>query len=203
MLDNEQNGRVSEALMENTPHRLPINHMVIVAAKHCGFTVAEIRGPNRAHRYMPARFSVALVASELGFSLNVIARGLGRADHSTALHARDRGRYYYTRDQAMTALIDELRALAEAYSRRGRAAWADWLAGWDNSQVPVEDPVPAEIAEQFTRAEPIEPEEGDDEDADAFAPFPRPNAKTVSRMVASSVAYMEAVRREHPERCLA
>ncbi|UAB76984.1 hypothetical protein INR77_09000 [Erythrobacter sp. SCSIO 43205] len=60
--------------------------MALIVAPICGIKPTAIKGPSRLKPYVCARIAIARALRERGFSSTVIARALGRTNHTTALH---------------------------------------------------------------------------------------------------------------------
>jgi chromosomal replication initiation ATPase DnaA len=69
------------------PARPTLNRIVAVIARFYGYTVTEIRSPNRRPYLSRARHIGMFLASEHGYSYPEIAEAFGREDHTTVLYA--------------------------------------------------------------------------------------------------------------------
>jgi chromosomal replication initiation ATPase DnaA len=85
-------------------------------AYQMGFTVEDIRGPRRFHRYFRARCAIVWGARELrGASLPLIAKVLGGRDHTSIMNAREQADAFRESDPAFRMLTERM---AEIFERK-------------------------------------------------------------------------------------
>lgn len=68
------------------PPRLPLDRMLAFVAGHYGVTIRELKGQGRQRPLVNGRSVIAKVLRERGLSYPVIARLIGRSDHTTAMN---------------------------------------------------------------------------------------------------------------------
>lgn len=85
----------------------------LASAKVHGVALADMVGPNRSHKFSPARQAVAVIARELDFSLSATARALGRKYCTTASALLDQ--YDTYADEARIGQVDAVRTVAIAH----------------------------------------------------------------------------------------
>ena len=69
---------------------MKVETVIGAAAKAAGVRVAVLCGPTREAKVSTYRWSAMVILRDQGLSSTVIARLLGRRDHSTVLHAIDK-----------------------------------------------------------------------------------------------------------------
>lgn len=199
--------RIREAGPPLPAARVSVRELAIQAAMIGGVTQAEIEGRGRSRALVDLRRAVGFIAREAtDLSYPVIGQWLGGRDHSTIINLRRTAEVRVDRDPAFALLVERVWSAAEC-APRGPAECAP-----QRQRRPIRSPrlrpQPASAARVVTvKAEPGEyrprhelppvlavvdcPQAGEpcDDDGDLRR-----------HMVLGSVALIEALRREFPER---
>jgi hypothetical protein len=155
---------------------MPVRRIVEQATRIFALGPNEICGPRRPSYVTMARNAVYLVAYEAGWSSVRIGGIVGR-DHSTVLHGRDVARRDIKRSAEYAARVQELREFA---------------AG------PIYTPY-RPLPAQVVKLSPPKPKSAP---RTKYEP-PTSGEKDQDMRRAGTIALLAALRREHPERCLA
>lgn len=155
---------------------MPVRRIVEQATRIFALGPNEICGPRRLAYVTMARNAVYLVAWDTGWSTPSIGRIVNR-DHSTVLHGRNVARRDVERNPEYAARVQELREFA---------------AG------PIYTPYRAPPS-QIIELKPPKPKKAPKE---KYEPLTS-DQKDQDMRRAGTIALLAALRREHPERCLA
>ena len=174
--------------MSDTP-RISVERLIELGAGYSCVSIEDILCKRRLIALAHIRFAICFVATEAGWSQPKIGKAMGGRDASTISHAISRASYMLDRlVDEFTDLVDSLSEHAKAVSRGDPEPETDWLV----IPGPTIPPVPAvrrmsiNINSQRKLRNELCP---DDDDA--------------MMRLRGSRKLIAAIRREHPERCLA
>lgn len=90
-------------------HSVPVYPAIVdAAASLFGVHSADIMSPRRAARLCRARFAAMLVMHRRGYSLQRIATGTGRKDHTTAVHGLRQAEALFATDRDFARVISTI-----------------------------------------------------------------------------------------------
>lgn len=89
--------------------RLPADMLLRSIANDFGISVAELKGKNRSRVYVHARSVAARILKERGLSYPIVARLIGKDDHTTAMWAVSQFDVYARQSPRVTIVYERYR----------------------------------------------------------------------------------------------
>lgn len=164
---------------------VPVRRIIEQASRIYGIPASIILSHRRHRDYVRVRQAVCLVACEAGWSSTHIGNIMAGRDHSTILHGRDAASILAERDPVYAARLAELREFARGPADR---PYIGEPAG------PIQIAKTAREVISARLAKPSKPR--------LRSPFENDERERDSRRN-GSIRLLEAIQREHPERCAA
>lgn len=168
---------------------IPIARLIEGASIYCYTPEEVIKGPSRLSQVTHIRFAITWVALREGWTTTQVGIGLGGRDHSTIVNARNRAEYILDRDPDFCELVDFLEACAKAWTEHGELTSVTEAARPNPFPLRFTMPKPPSKGKPVRSRKPKNRIHGDDRDAQ--------NRRS------GSLKLIAAIRREHPERCIA
>jgi hypothetical protein len=168
--------------------RITVERLIELGSGYSSIGVADLLGDRRQLHLARVRFAISYVANRAGWSLPNIGDVLGGRHHTTIMHSVQRAKYMLSRDdEPFIKLVKSLTEHARAVERGVPEPAITWRQA-PPKNIPPKPKCATEI-DYTAHRKPKNELSPDDDDA--------------MMRLRGSRKLIAAIRREHPERCLA